>query len=249
MAQRKFVNPMVQRNQSCALSALRALTLSEMTRASVPLGEGNAAPCCCCCDGAARALSAERTERRGQRRSPASRCARAVWGRRCAGSGEARKRAARNGFEAFGGGAVVSLPPRHSEVGGSRPARCKCSSAAGCPCPARIHFLARGSPGRVLGSSVGLGFHRLRYSFAPRSPFLLFSFVLFLTFRGCRKGLQSSAPPGPPRSQPCGTSPYPGVPGCTESECSSTRSLRLLQGAGPGPCNAVGADGCELMKP
>lgn len=131
------MNPMVQRNESCALSALRALTLSEMTRASVPLGEGNAAPCCCCCccDGAARALSAERTERRGQRRSPASRCARAVWGRRCAGSGEARKRAARNGFEAFGGGAAVSLPPRHFEVGGSRPARCKCPSAAGLPVP------------------------------------------------------------------------------------------------------------------
>lgn len=36
----------------------------------------------------------------------------------------------------------------------------KCPSAAGCPCPARIHLLPEEPPGRVPGPDVGPGFHR-----------------------------------------------------------------------------------------
>lgn len=51
------------------------------------------------------------------------------------------------------GGAAAALLPGSPRVAGSRPR--KCPSAAGCPCPARIHLLPEEPPGRVPGPGVG----------------------------------------------------------------------------------------------
>lgn len=67
-----------------------------------------------------------------------------------------------------GGGAAAALPPLPAEVGGSR--RRKCPSAAGCPCPARIHLLPEEPPGRVPGPGVGPRVPPPSHSFGAGSP-------------------------------------------------------------------------------
>lgn len=121
------------------------------------------------------------------------------------------------------GGASAALTLQTLDVAGSRPR--KCPSAAGCPCPARIHLLPEEPPGRVPGPGVG-----------PRVPPPSHSF-------GCGTPSLLSAP---------GVRTVFLLLGCPSHAAHGDLKRWSLGGpraAGVGPCGMVGAGGRGLMSP
>lgn len=144
---------------------------------------------------------------------------------------------------------------------GGRFASRKCPSAAGCPCPARIHLLPEEPPGRVPDPGVGPGFHRPATALAAGPGTLAlcrtstrcrcrvsFSFVAHgRGAAGCPCGEQRGW-----RSCCCTTSSsLPGErrPGPSTHGHLYRCSPAVLRAAGAGPHGVVGAGGCELTSP
>lgn len=104
---------------------------------------------------------------RGARHQPGA----AFWERRGCGVGQpAPTTTGRCGGTILApcGGAAAAPPLQKQHVAGSRPR--KCPSAAGCPCPARIHLLLEEPPGRVPGPGVGPRVPPPSHSFGCGAP-------------------------------------------------------------------------------
>lgn len=121
---------------------------------------------------------------------------------------------------------------------GGRFASRKCPSAAGCPCPARIHLLPQEPPGRVPDPGVwGTGSTAQPQLWLPRrapslsagparQPLRLLCFVFIARVPRARSGAGGDA-----AAAPC--------PPCPDTEIGASRVS----------CGLVGAGGCELTGP